>query len=209
MLIFLEIQAAASLSLASENCACRSEVTGASTSLSSQLQEQPANLFGLFHRWWGEVGKNAVSRCQGLSRSSLRPFWGMSSPQWSGYKSRVQWLAENSQNLSDLFEGEAACELNCSTSDFPFLRLNSDVTCLQEEPYLGAFLVHSYLFHCFRSWGNTMKISFVTESDCWLIFMFSFQLRRSLYRAGTKLIVPLKNFFLVECDSVSFHVKIL
>lgn len=165
MLIFLEIQAAASLSLASENCACRSEVTGASTSLSSQLQEQPANLFGLFHRWWGEVGKNAVSRCQGLSRSSLRPFWGMSSPQWSGYKSRVQWLAENSQNLSDLFEGEAACELNCSTSDFPFLRLNSDVTCLQEEPYLGAFLVHSYLFHCFRSWGNTMKISFVTESD--------------------------------------------
>lgn len=38
-----------------------------------------------------------------------------------------------------------------------------------------------------------MKISFVTENDCWLIFMFSFQLRRSLYREGTKLIVPLKN----------------
>lgn len=80
--MFLEIQAAASLIHASDNSAHRSETTGASAGLSSHLQELPANLSGLFHRWQEEAGEQCsfqMSRSKQVKSDRL-PL-GMSSPQ--------------------------------------------------------------------------------------------------------------------------------
>ena len=71
------------------------------------------------------MGNNAVSRCQGLSRSSQTLFGNVSStavriPEHTAVVSRKL------TNPSELFEEMAVCGLNCSINDFPFLRPNSD-----------------------------------------------------------------------------------
>lgn len=80
--MFLEIQAAASLSRARENSAHRSEATGASAGLSSHLQELPPSPPGPFHRWREEAGEQCCFQMSGSKQvKSDRLPLGMSSPQ--------------------------------------------------------------------------------------------------------------------------------